>query len=119
MQTNKIIYWLSTGIVAAFMLLSSFMYLSKNPHMMEAFQKFGYPAYFVTMLGCAKLLGSIAIVQQKWKTLQEWSYAGFTFTFIGAAWTHFSNGESMVAPLIGLILLSVSYWFKSWLEKTV
>jgi hypothetical protein len=117
MKTNKIIYWTTTVLIAAFMLFSGSMYLTKDPHMMEAFQKLGYPLYFTTLLGIAKLLGAIGLVQPKWKLIQEWAYAGFAFTFIGAAWSHFSMGESVVAPLIALIILIVSYYFRSWLAK--
>jgi hypothetical protein len=112
MKTNKIIYWSITGFVAAFMLFSGFMYLSKNPKMMEGFQKLGYPVYFITILGIAKILGAMGLIQQKWKTLQEWAYAGFTFTFIGAAWTHLSSGTPFIMPIVALILLGISYGFR-------
>lgn len=112
MKTKKVVYWVSTGIVAAFMLFSSYLYLSKNPQMIDGFEKLGYPLYFAMLLGVAKLLGVLGLLQQKWKTLQEWAYAGFTFTFIGAAWTHLSTGTSFLAALIALVILGVSYVFR-------
>lgn len=112
MKTKKIIYWTTTVLVSVFMLMSSYMYLSHNPHMMEGFQKLGYPLFFAMLLGTAKLLGAIALIQQKWKKLQEWAYAGFTFTFIGAIWTHISTGTSFVGALIALIILGTSYVFR-------
>jgi hypothetical protein len=112
MKTKKILYWVFTIFVAAFMLFSSYMYLSKSPQMIDGFQKLGYPLYFVSLLGLAKLLGAIALLQTRFKTLQEWAYAGFTFTFIGAAWTHFSTGTPFIMPIVALVFLGLSYWFR-------
>jgi len=111
MKTNKIIYWSLTGLVAAGFLMSSFMYLGKSPELMANFQKAGYPVYFVTILGLAKLLGALALVNPWFPKLKEWAYAGFTFTLIGAIWTHVATSTSFVAPLIFLILLGASYFF--------
>ncbi|HEY4789684.1 MAG TPA: DoxX family protein [Bacteroidales bacterium] len=112
MKTNKIMYWVTTGLVSLFMLFSSYMYLSKSPQMMDAFQRLGYPRYFVMLLGTAKLMGVVALIQPKWEMFQEWAYAGFTFTFIGATWTHLSTGTPFIAPLIALVILGTSYGFR-------
>jgi len=110
MKTRKITYWIETIVIGLFMLFSSYMYLSRNPTMMDGFHKeLGYPFYFITLLGIAKIIGVIGLLQQKWKTMQEWAYAGFTFTFIGATWSHLSTGTSFIAPLIALVLLILSY----------
>lgn len=111
MKTNKIIYWSLTGLVAAGFLMSSFMYLGKSPELMANFQKAGFPVYFVTILGLAKLLGAIGIVNPWFPKLKEWAYAGFTFTLIGAVWTHIATSTPFVAPLIFLILVALSYFF--------
>ena len=111
MKTNKIVYWSLTGLVALGFLMSSFMYLGKSPELMENFHKAGYPVYFVTILGLAKLLGAIALVNPWFPKLKEWAYAGFTFTLIGAIWTHVATDTPFVAPLIFLILLAASYFF--------
>ncbi len=119
MKTKRVIYWIVTVIFGAAMLLSSYMYLSKNPMMMDTFRKIlGYPTYFVMLLGIAKLLGVIGILQQKWRILQEWAYAGFTFTFIGAIWSHYSTGTSFLFPLIALVLLWISYSLRPKLSKS-
>lgn len=111
MKRDKIIYWVFTALVALGFAMSSFMYLSRNPELMEGFKKLGYPLYFVMLLGLAKLLGAIALVNPWWNKLREWAYAGFTFTLIGATWTHISTHTPFVMPLVFLALLAVSYWF--------
>lgn len=118
MKRDKIIYWILTGIVTLGFAMSSFMYLSKNPELMEGFNKMGFPVYFVTILGIAKLLGAIALVNPWWDKLKEWAYAGFTFTLIGAAWTHIATGTPFVAPLMFLALLGVSYVFFNRLKTS-
>jgi hypothetical protein len=111
MKRDKIIYWIATGLISAFMLMSAFMYLSQNTQLMKTFHEAGYPVYFVMLLGTAKLLGAIILVAPVWKQLKEWAYAGFTFTFAGAVWTHVATGTPWVAPVIALAILSASYWF--------
>jgi hypothetical protein len=112
MKTNKIIYWMSTGLVSAAMLLSAGMYLTGNPDLLKNFQLLNIPLYFVGLLGMAKLLGAVVLIVPVWERLKEWSYAGFAFTFIGAVWTHISTGTPWVAPFVFLVILAISYVFR-------
>jgi hypothetical protein len=111
MKTNKIIYWSLTGLVSLGFFMSSFMYLGKNPELMNAFKQSGFPAFFVTILGLAKFLGALALVNPWFPKLKEWAYAGFTFVLIGAIWTHVATQTPFVAPLLFLVLLGGSYFF--------
>ena len=112
MKKDKIIYWIATSLISAGMLMSAGMYLTKNPELMQSFRQTGYPEFFVTLLGTAKLLGAIILVIPVWNNLKEWAYAGFGFTFIGAIWTHLATNTPWVAPFIFLIILSISYWYR-------
>ena len=112
MKRDKIIYWTATGLVAAGMTMSAFMYLSNNPALMSSFEALGIPKYLVIVLGVAKLFGAIALIAPVWERLKEWAYAGFTFVFLGAIWTHVSTGTAWVAPLIAFLILMVSYGFR-------
>lgn len=116
MKKDKIIYWVATGVVAAGMSMSAFMYLSANPEIMVSFQALGIPGYLVVMLGVAKLLGAIALLVPIWDRIKEWAYAGFTFVFLGAIWTHVATGTPWVPPFIAMILLGVSYTFHGRLK---
>ena len=112
MKRDKIIYWITTGLVAAGMLLSAVMYLTRNPELIQNFSSLGIPLFFVSLLGVAKLLGAIALLAPGPKEVKEWAYAGFAFTFIGAVWTHLATGTPWIAPLVFLMLLAVSYLFR-------
>jgi hypothetical protein len=111
MKTDKIIYWVATGLLAAGMTLSSFMYLTKSEELIAAFQQLGYPLYFMSILGFAKLVGAITLVAPLGDRLKEWAYAGFLFTFGGAIWTHIATGTPWVTPAVFLGLLALSYFF--------
>lgn len=118
MKRDKIIYWIATGLVSAGMLLSSGMYLTKNPELMGGFTALGIPLYFVLLLGVAKLLGAIVLLAPVWSDLKEWAYAGFSFMFIGAAWVHIATSTPWITPLIFLAILSVSYLFRKRMQQS-
>lgn len=119
MKRDKIIYWAATGLIAAGMLFSAILYLSKSPEMMNNFIQLGIPEYLVAILGTAKLLGALVLVAPVWKKLKEWAYAGFAFTFIGAVWVHLATGTPWVAPAVALFILMVSYGFRYRLERGI
>jgi hypothetical protein len=114
MKRDKIIYWISTGLVAGPMLMSAVMYLTRNPALLENFKMIALPLYLVTLLGVAKLGGALVLVAPVPDKLKEWAYAGFAFTFLGATWTHIATGTPWFAPFVFLVVLGVSYVF--WLR---
>src|SRR5262245_5301696 len=116
MKQTKILYWTFTGIFAAFFIFSGFLYLSKNPMIVENFKKIGFPVFFIPMLGIAKLLGALTILNPWVPKLREWAYAGFVFTLIGAIWLHIATSTPFVMPLIFLALLAASYIYNHKLK---
>lgn len=111
MKRDKIIYWVATGLLAAGMGMSAYMYLTRNPELVGAFEMLGFPLYFISILGVAKLLGVVVLLAPAGTRLKEWAYAGFIFTFIGAIWTHIATNTPFVSPLVFLVVLGVSYFF--------
>jgi hypothetical protein len=116
MKTNKILFWTITGLLSFGMLMSSFMYLSKNPQIVDGFKTLGLPMYFISFLGIAKLLGAVSLLVPTFEKIREWAYAGFAFTFVGAIWFHLSTATPFVGPLIALILLATSYFLRTKLQ---
>lgn len=113
MKKNKIIFWISTGIVAAMMLMSGAMYLTHNPKITEGLSTLGYPPYMLYILGIAKLLAAVGLLQPLYPKLREWAYAGLAFTFIGATWSHLATATPFVGPVVFLVMLMVSWYFNS------
>jgi len=78
----------------------------------EALAHLGYPEYNLTIFGVAKILGSIAILQPKFRTIKEWANAGFTINFIGAFASHAFVGDGigqLIPPVIALVIMFISY----------
>ena len=110
-MARKIIYWVSTGLLAALSVFAAFTYLSGSPQAVQGFAHVGYPQQLRIILGIAKLLGGITLVAPGLPRLKEWAYAGFTFAWISAFVAHYlaKDGPKALMPLILLILLFVSY----------
>jgi hypothetical protein len=80
--------------------------------------------YALTIFGIAKLLGVVALVQDKYKTIKEWAFAGFTFNFIGAFMSRALVGDGTGETIFPLIVLAVFmllyfYWKKYQQVKNV
>jgi DoxX-like family len=111
LDTLKIVYWSSTCLFAALFATTGTLYLLHASIMVQKFIDIGFPLYFMQIIGCAKILGAVALVVPGFPTLKEWAYAGFTFDFIGAIWSHLAvHFDSRAVPaLVALSLLAISY----------
>ncbi|MBL7719391.1 MAG: DoxX family protein [Flavipsychrobacter sp.] len=109
MKVIKIVHWTSTIIFSAFFLMSVYMYLSQNPQVQEGLKLAGFPPFLLGLLGTAKLLGVIALLQPRYQTLKEWAYAGFTINLIGAVWTHAATRTPFTSAIVFMVILAVSY----------
>lgn len=114
-MTRKVIYWVTTVVVAAMSAFAGFAYLSGNPQAVQGFAHVGYPQHLRIILGIAKILGAIALVAPGFLTLKEWAYAGFTFAWITACVAHHvaKDGATQYMPLVLLALLFVSYFTRT------
>ena len=109
---DKIIYWVSMGLISALMIMNAVMYVIQNEMVSETFVRLGYPTYIIYPLGTLKVLGIIAIWSRRSKLLKEWAYAGFFFDFVLAFTAHINAGDGgFVAPLVAIILLLVARFY--------
>ena len=110
-MTQKVTYWVTTGLLAAMSVFAAFVYLSGSPQAIEGFAHVGYPQQLRIILGIAKLLGAITLIVPGWVKLKEWAYAGFTFAWISAFVAHYlaKDGPKAFMPLVMLLLLGISY----------
>jgi len=125
-KRNKIIYWIATIWLSLGMLSTGIVQILKlkgdGPGSLDTMTHLGYPVYFVTLLGIAKILGVIALLIPKFPLLKEWAYAGFFFMMSGAIFTHIAAGNSIseIFPsLLLLILIVVSWYFRPSDRKIV
>ena len=113
MKKIKIIYWISTIIFAALMLLSAYPDIVKNEQAVEIMHnQMGYPEYLIQFIGVAKLLGVIAILIPGFNRIKEWAYAGLFFDLIGATYSAIAAGgfdPMMLTMLMFFVPGIVSY----------
>jgi uncharacterized membrane protein YphA (DoxX/SURF4 family) len=117
MKKRKRLYWLVTGLMAAFMLMASVPDVLQMPQAADIFGHLGYPAYLLRFLGTAKILGVIAVLVPNFRRLKEWAYAGLVFDLMGALYSHLSVGDppsAWVFPVFGLLLVGGSYLVRQW-----
>ena len=108
-KTIKIIYWMVTILFSLFMLYSGIVEVMQNEQAKEVMKHLGYPIYVNTIIGVAKILGALAILQWKFRTLKEWAYAGFTIDFIGAGASLYFAGDGILMVLSTTIFLAVMF----------
>jgi hypothetical protein len=120
-RKDKLVYWISTGIVCAVMVFSIINFVFNDhfpfPNGKEgAFAHLGLPGYFKVELTIAKILGVLALLMPKVpRKIREFAYCGFAITLVSAAIAHSARGDAalsvlfVIDPLIFLVILIVSY----------
>jgi uncharacterized membrane protein YhaH (DUF805 family) len=113
MKTTNILYWVFTGLFAAFMLMSAIPDIISDPVAVKGMHdELGYPLYFIPFIGVAKALGVVAILVPGYPRIKEWAYAGFAFDLLGATYSILSLGKpDWLFMLIPLAVFVASYSF--------
>ena len=110
----KLIYWIFTGLFAAFMMMASIPDILNVPDAVAVFKHLGYPTYLLPFIGIAKILGVIAVLIPGFPRIKEWAYAGLCFDLLGALYSSVEVHDpisSVVPSIIGIVLLVGSYIF--------
>jgi hypothetical protein len=121
-KRNKIIYWIATIWLALGMVSTGVVQLLKMKEEVSMMEHIGYPAYFLTILGVWKILGTVAVLMPKSPLLKEWAYAGFFFAMSGAVFSHLAVGDGpkeFFGPVLLLILTIVSWYFRPLDRKLI
>ena len=112
MKKNKIIYWISTGLLSLMMVMSAGMYFFNTSAVSQVFVSLGYNERIVIPLAILKLLGIATLLTNFSKTLKEWAYFGFLLDFVLALEGHLSakDGE-FGGALVAIVFWIISYTF--------
>lgn len=113
-KTIKIIYWILTVLFALAMLGDAYGGISKQEAGQEVMRHLGYPIYIMVITGVFKLFGALAILQNKFKIIKEWAFAGFAINFIGAFASRAAVGDGaglLIMPLVILAIMFILYYF--------
>ncbi len=115
MKRGPALYWTTTGVSAIAFLVPGVGNIIHASHIASDMAHLGYPSYFLSILGCWKVLGAITILAPGLPRLKEWAYAGMMFDLTGAAVSRavVRDGAMMIAMplLIGSVALA-SWWLR-------
>ncbi|MBI2541373.1 DoxX family protein [Candidatus Woesearchaeota archaeon] len=120
-KTIKVSYWILTILFSLAMLFSGISEVIQAGQAKEVMKHLGYPVYLNTILGIAKILGVIALLQWKFKTIKEWAYAGFTIDLVGASASLYFAGDGILMALSTIPFFAVmfaSYFMWKKIEKS-
>ncbi|WP_344852837.1 DoxX family protein [Pedobacter jeongneungensis] len=122
MKKLKIWYWIATIIFALMMIMDGFGGITQQEAGKEVLKHLGYPMYLLIIVGIAKLLGAISILQHKYTAIKEWAYAGFAINFIGAFASRAFVGDGislLIPPVIALVIMFIPYTLWKKLDGNV
>lgn len=120
MKTLKIMYWITTGVLALQLGSSAVFNLMHHPDAMAVIQKLGYPPYVANFLGVAKLLGLAVLLTPALQRFKDWAYAGLAINTVLAFYSYVALGmfvPELAASLIAFTLVFASYLLGKALEK--
>ncbi len=86
--------WVPAAAVLTETAVGSYWDLARTPYVREVFSELGYPMYFATILGAAKVAVLVALLTPGHPRTKEWAYAGLFFVYGGAAASHLAVGDS-------------------------
>ena len=113
-KTTKIVYWVLLVIFCLFHIMDGIGGIMRAPDGVKALANLSLPAYLMPFLGTLKILGVIALLQNKFKAIKEWAFAGFSFSLIGAtvanACAITPDVKFVIMPLAILVILLIVYY---------
>ena len=108
-KTTRTLYWVFTIFFALLILFDGIGGVTRQQAGQDVMNHLGYPIYFLSISGIAKLLAVIAILQTRFRAVKEWAYAGIAFTFIGGFASRAYVGDSFIETVFPLIMLAFMF----------
>jgi len=115
MTRSSALYWASTTVVAIAFLVPGVGNITHVSHIASDMAHLGYPSYFLSILGCWKVLGAIAILVPGLPRIKEWAYAGMMFDLTGGAMSRAAMRDGALMIVIPLMIGSLaltSWWLR-------
>lgn len=106
-KTINTLYWIFTILFSALMLFASWPSIIVNEDSVKLIHDMlGYPVYFISFTGWAKLVGVIVILIPGFSRIKEWAYAGLFFDLVAAVYSGIA-----VAKTFDPLILTMAAWF--------
>lgn len=115
----RLLYWIPTVQIALVMASGGALDAIRTESALEVFRHLGYPDYFATIIGVAKVLGVVALFAPVPRAVREWAYAGFTFDVGAAVLSILAVGDPwfhVAIPLYALVMVQLSRY--AWVKRT-
>ena len=110
-KKTKIIYWVTTGLLALFILPGIFFMNSEMA--LEGTRNLGLPKWLHVEVGIGQFIGGlILIIPIISARIKEWAYVGIGIVYLSALIAHLSVDGFIVMsfmPLVFFALLIISY----------
>ena len=94
LRTTKILYWVITILFVAAMMMSGILELMQTEQSQEVMEHLGYPLYLNIILGVAKILGVLALLNLGLRQLKNGRMLDLLSTLLG-----------LVCPCILLVIV--------------
>ena len=113
----KTTYWISTILLAVFLLWSAYSYLFSKATI-DGVKDLGFPDFFRVQLAILKLVAIVVLlipsIPIQWK---EWAYAGIALFFLTAILAHVAHKDPFFITLINLALIGALIISHFYLHK--
>ncbi len=111
-KTLRTLYWIATIIFALWLVGDGLAGVFQAQAGKDSLIQLGYPLYLLTILGLAKILAAIAIIQTRYRLIKEWAFAGYAFDCIGAglSWIIVGNTTFAVMAFVFLAIMFIPYY---------
>ncbi len=109
-KTVKIIYWITTGLLALFILPGIFF--MNAPAAIEGTRHLGLPEWFRWELGIGNIIGGLILILPVGKRIKEWGYVAIGIAYISALIAHLAVDGFIISSFMSLVtftLLVLSY----------
>lgn len=109
MKVKNITAWIITALLVFGFIFSGYLKVTGNPEMVNGFKQWGYPWFFMYVIGVAELISAVGLPFRK---ARPWAALTLIIIMIGAIGTHLLHDEAAWAALINLLLLIALLWLR-------
>ena len=111
MKSTKIIYWITTSLIALSSISGVFMI--NNPETINGMQHLGLPVWFARELIIGKCIGGIILILPFFsRRIKEWAYVAFGIDML-SAFIAYASIDGLIsktfAPILFFVILLISY----------
>lgn len=111
------IYWITTVLVSALLLLSTASYVF-HQGTIEGVRALGFPDFFRLQLAVLKFAAAIVLILPVIPVVvKEWAYAGVALFLLTAIIAHLVHKDSFLITLVNLFFLGLLFTSRAYLHK--